>query len=564
MGRVIAQTQRLFDAQTGKQEFEHRISHVLDGQGRRTASELGTLGSVGYELNASGVLQSLAWQRRTQIEFTRDALQRESARLLTTAGVRRQIDWNSAGLWQTMEWSGDALPPSTTNIAAAAIRARQYLYDHAGRMLAIHSDVGTSRFAYDAHGRLIASHTPQAGAQRWSFDPAGHRLPQPSDVMTATHADAMEAESACDDEETRELVRRPESELAHTTRWAGGRVDYYTNAHDKRLGEARLCYCHDSRSNRTRVLDLHTGRAVRLHYDAANQLVAAKGVDAQGKSFVRHYRYDALGRCVALYSLDEDGKTVDAKYFGWDGDRLVHVERHATRGNADSTPTDIVHTVYEPGTCTPLLQLAKGQAHEESVDKTVQTPDSKPALKDASHHHQNMREMLKNLEDLDARIKARLAGDSGKIANHQAFLVRQVKAAQSAQQHPALLKAVEEASDIQIRHVLTDHTGSPAALLDAKGSVVWALQQDPWGNDCAEHNPQHLWQPMRSEGRHLDASTGLLMDGSGRCYDACLGAHINSGPRPASLDSDAALRHTNAVPEHLEPPISRGLPGPIL
>lgn len=527
MGRVIAESQQLFDAATGKLEFEHSIRHTLDGEGRRIASDLGKLGSIGYALNASGALKSLTWQRTKHIEWSRDALQRETSRHLTMAGVRRDVDWNSAGLWQTMEWSGDALPPTTTDIAASAIRARQYLYDHTGRVLAIHSDVGTSRFAYDAHGRLIASHTPQAGAQRWSFDPAGHRLPQPSDLMTAAHANDLEAESACDDEVTQAVVRRPESELAHTTRWAGGRVDYYTNAHDHCNDDARLCFCYDSRSNRTRVLDLQTGHSMRLRYDTANQLVVAKGVDGKGKPFEQHYRHDALGRCIAIHRIGEGAAMVGVDYFGWDGERLVHIERHATRAHAESTPDEIVHTIYEPGSCTPLLQLAKGDS--VLVDRALPTSETKPSSTEKPQQH-DMRRMLRNLGEIDARIKARLAVGSGKNANNQAFVVRQLKAAQSAQQQHSDAAADADTNDVQIRHVLTDHTGSPAALLSAKGRILWALQQDAWGNPCREHNPQHLWQPLRSEGRYFDACTGLLLDATGRCHDTRLGEHINSGP----------------------------------
>ncbi|MBF5005204.1 DUF6531 domain-containing protein [Diaphorobacter caeni] len=510
MGRVLEETQRLFDVDTGKPEFEHRVSHVLDGEGRRITSDLGELGVVGYGWNAAGALQSLAWNGKPQVEFERDRLQRETARHLATAGIHGRIDWNAAGLWQHMEWTGEALSLFTADVTASATRARQYLYDHAGRVLAIHGDAGTSRFAYDAHGRFIASHTPQAGAQRWSFDPAGHRLPQPSDAMTATHADDREAESACADVGVamRDVVRRPESELAHTTRWAGGRVDYYTNAHDRCSDEARLCFCYDSRGNRTHVLDLHNGHAVRLHYDAANRLVAAKGVDAQGRPFDQQYRHDALGRCVAILRRDVDGKVIGAEYLGWDETRLVRFERHAERGGEKSATLDAVHTVYAPGTFAPLVQ------------------------------------------------PARVAGDS---------------------------------ADVQIRHVLNDHAASPVALVDANGVVLWALQQDLWGNDCAQHNPLQLWQPLRAMGRYRDEATGLQIDGAGRAYDARLGALINTGPhRGTARVVDAYFQASNAldgqasdpwrfVPSAaratrcrsadwlaaLEPPIGRGLLGPV-
>ena len=62
------------------------------------------------------------------------------------------------------------MPALAPAVIANALSPCLYHYSRSGELAEIHSNLGVSRFAHDAHGRLIAAHTPQAGLQRWTFD----------------------------------------------------------------------------------------------------------------------------------------------------------------------------------------------------------------------------------------------------------------------------------------------------------------------------------------------------------------------------------------------------------
>ena len=102
--------------------------------------------------------------------------------------------------------------------------------------------------------------------------------------------------------------QRPESQLAHTSRWTGGRVHYYTNAHDRSaMGRDRLQYRYDSRGRRTCVLNLENHQSTHLSFDASGQLARVQGMDVDGQPFDHHYRYDPLGRRLATYAFNALG-----------------------------------------------------------------------------------------------------------------------------------------------------------------------------------------------------------------------------------------------------------------
>ncbi len=535
MGRIVAETQRLLDEKSGAVEFEHRIVHKLDAAGRRIGNALDGLGEVGFALNEAGVMQALQWQGERLLECERDALLRETSRRLVHGGLRREVQWTATNQWQRVQWSTRAgeeaaaeeerdLAPDTPLAAVAhALAIRRFKHDEQGKVIAIQSPFGMSRFAYDACGRMTAAHTPQAGLQRWSYDPTGLRLPQPCEVLTVAHADGKDT---CDADGE---AQRRESELAHTQRWIGARVQYYTNAFDPMTNGARLRYTHDSHGNRTQVQDLKTGHETRMRYDAAHQLVALSGIDAAGQKYEQRMRHDPLGRRLVTYLLDDKGRRQHSDYVGWDGDLPVRAERHAL------SDVVTVHTIYEPGTRHALVQLHRGRASQAAPAMAVQTlPANVAPITGQSDDPRDMQSMLKRLEDLDARIKARL-GSEGLTACNQAFRVRQLKAAQatqSAQMPMSSSSCADEKENaempVRVLHCMNDHDGTLLGLASDQGEVVWAAMQDPWGLQTVVHNPQNLYQPFNGAGALRDESHGLLYR-EGNDYDAMLGQSIACG-----------------------------------
>lgn len=370
-GRTKVETQRLFDAETGATEFEFSLRHQRNAEGRRTSSETdAAIGIVSYTLNDTGAVRGVVLNGQPLLHFERDALQRETRRHVISAGMTRSVRWGSNGRWQHMQWEGDCMPALAPAVIANALSPCLYHYSRSGELAEIHSNLGVSRFAHDAHGRLIAAHTPQAGLQRWTFDPAGNVLPQPSAEMTtacARESEPVPLYSAMDVD-----GQRPESQLAHTSRWTGGRVHYYTNAHDRSaMGRDRLQYRYDSRGRRTCVLNLENHHSTHLTFDASGQLARVQGMDADGQPFDHHYRYDPLGRRLATYAFNALGEKIGAEYFGWDGEHLVRIERHA--GADRNAQPELIHHVLEAGTGVPLVQLTRAafKALNDSNDSHV-------------------------------------------------------------------------------------------------------------------------------------------------------------------------------------------------
>ena len=74
-----------------------------------------------------------------------------------------------------------------------------------------------------------------------------------------------------------------------------------------------------------------------------------------------------------------------------------------------------------------------------------------------------------------------------------------------------------------------DHLGTPLALIDPLGKIDWHIELDPWGNCIREYNPNHLHQPIRMQGQHLDEESGLFYNRH-RYYDPALGRYISRDP----------------------------------
>ena len=211
-------------------------------------------------------------------------------------------------------------------------------------------------------------------------------------------------------------------------------------------------------------------------------------------------RWDALGRLQALASQG--------------------LQRHIT------------HTVYEPETFTPLVQLsakASAQARPHALmlavhgdggddEGSAQMAQMLQALPGDMRHllDRNIRQAAR--EGLPEHILA-LMPDQGESALRSARNMRKQLEKQEQSQR----------TEITVRHYHCDHLGTPIALTDEKQNIVWAARLDPWGNVEQEYNPESIDQPIRLPGQHQDKDTGLYYNRH-RYYDPSIGAYINQDP----------------------------------
>lgn len=91
----------------------------------------------------------------------------------------------------------------------------------------------------------------------------------------------------------------------------------------------------------------------------------------------------------------------------------------------------------------------------------------------------------------------------------------------------------QEEHPLTIRHVLTDHLGTPIALVNANGEqlgqVAWVARYTSWGEIADEYNPDQIHQPIRFQGQQLDEETNLHYNRF-RYYDPRVGQYITQDP----------------------------------
>jgi RHS repeat-associated protein len=85
----------------------------------------------------------------------------------------------------------------------------------------------------------------------------------------------------------------------------------------------------------------------------------------------------------------------------------------------------------------------------------------------------------------------------------------------------------QQQTSINIYFYHCDHLGTPIALTDRQGQIVWgAVKRDPWGNIEKEFNPRNIHQDIRLPGQYHDRETDLYYNRY-RYYDSKIGGYVN-------------------------------------
>jgi RHS repeat-associated protein len=470
----------------------------------------------------------------------------------------------------------DALPRQPVNLVppvlAHQLTHRQYLYDPLGQLIALRTPAQTLRYGYDAAGRLRAqadSLTPEI-TQRWDVDPAGNRLSRqmPTPQQQRDWADLLQ--SRWRDPAFNLLTQdaTPAQQQGPIDKWLGNRVGFYQGC----------AWGYDAQGNRVeQMLQAAKGyNRQRLFYDGANQLAAlhVESTDAQGNATAlsqSRYTYDALGR--RLKKTVKHQKQERITYYGWDNDRLVHTEQMKEDGTRD-----IVHTIYEPNSFTPLIRLSTTAQGAPQAKPHLMVQAIKAAMPKDQRNQLGLDQTLAMTQniitDLPELMQKKLdetlrqvfqssvtgTGDAmsgiSKVNRTNELMVNiSKKIEESLQKRTGLQEALpgttqtcdlvknmregleeirrEEQGPITIHYYFCNHLGIPLALIDQQGNIVWAAKLDPWGNMEEEFNPQPIDQPIRLPGQYHDQETGLHYN-IDKYYDPQIGAYINQNPNDAN------------------------------
>jgi len=381
----------------------------------------------------------------------------------------------------------------------------------------------------------MADSTKPEQTIRWDIDPAGNRLPGKTANSQPEQPDWAEQVHRSWKQHEFNLLgygQNMPQQQGPVTQWQDNRIGY----HQGSVWRYGKC------GNRIEQISQHPQgyRRQKLSYDGIHQLtqVQVEGIDGQGNvTKISHssYVYDALGRRLKKTVTDKEGKE-HITYYGWDGDRLVHTERVKDDGTRN-----IVHTVYEPGTFTPLLRLSTTtegdpqakphlmtQAAKAAVPSSQQDITTNTALqglqgmmaampeKDRKMMEQSMKRMLQGGQtELSKSIMRGMGIDSDALIGSMRQGIEEEKR--------------KEQTPVEIHFYHCDHLGTPIALTDRQGQIAWAAKHDPWGNTAEEFNPHGIEQDIRLPGQHLDRETGLYYN-CHRYYDPFVGSYINQDP----------------------------------
>ncbi|ABX37111.1 YD repeat protein [Delftia acidovorans SPH-1] len=563
LGRITAEVQQLYrpgkDGNVGggadQIEYEHRIAHTLDRLGGRQHSQLQGLGEIAWLTYGSGHVHGLQLNGASLIDFERDNLHREVRRSLhppTPAAdahhpLQVQRQWDSLGRLTALGTTGlQALQPTDAQAHAliGQILGRRYHYDSLGQLVAIEQAGAPGqaaqllRYGYDSAGRLRAatdSQHPQT-TTRWQLDPAGNRLPAPGAPGATGQTNTQDNWAA----QVHAHWRHTDFNLMGLGHLAGQRQGPVQRWEDNRIGftEDRV-WRYDPCGNRIAQMQADHSQQ-QLHYDGAHQLIAVRSSQIQGNAEqLRHhsrYTYDALGRRLKQQVESADGNPTRTHYYGWDGDRLIHTERQQ---HGDDT-RHIEHTIYEPGSFTPLVRLsttASGDPQNEPHLLVQAIAAGLPDQDDPNHRPalalmQTMLSAMPRDMQQDAARHLRHTLEHGLPPGAQAMLGEQAESTArllSGMQAKLQEQEKEQHARIAIHHYHCDHLGTPMALTDQTGQVAWAAKLDPWGNVLQEYNPQGIHQAIRLPGQHHDRETGLYYNRH-RYYDPVVGSYVNQDP----------------------------------
>ncbi|KQS32545.1 hypothetical protein ASG27_25535 [Acidovorax sp. Leaf191] len=266
--------------------------------------------------------------------------------------------------------------------------------------MGIQTPTHADAYQYDARQRLTGQHSASAQGEqqaRWRLDPAGNRLPDPVPGKhpggnTAAGADwTAQVQQHLHDPRFNLLQPQPTTDSPATEqveRWRDNRIGWSQGADD----EGATHYRYDDWGNRIEARH-GDGSTTALHYDGLHQLRQVTQTDPQGQVQSKTtYRYDAFGRRVGK-EHHPSGQESQATHYGWDGDRLVHTQSHG----------QIHHTVYEPGSFVPLLQIERHKDGQTNPVKTLlalvgsgDSPAQEPELqrRDREMLHQALKEVL--------------------------------------------------------------------------------------------------------------------------------------------------------------------------
>ena len=558
------------DGATERYEYNRlgRLVAHVDPAGHRTAYELDRDGKPLKRIDARGGVLEYRYDDARRIaelinengdahRFVYDALDRLAEETTFDARLTR-YSYDGSGLLIGKEELGCAPRTEYTPIATTYVRdslgqltekvisrvtglaqAQQlrlrFAYDALGRMTqAINADATVS-LGYDALGQLISEQTEASGTTsllRHAYDELGNRvqttLPDGRVLNSLFYGSGHLHQINLDGE----LVTDIERDMTHrmVSRTQGALVSQFRYDPVGRL------------LSQTAGQGAETVIARKYEYDEVGNLIS---IDDR-RNGVTHYSYDPIGRILSAVQPQLSER------FAFDPAHNLLDTTVASGGRVEGNRV----RVYED---KRYDYDAHGNVSEKLVGKhTRMRFEWNPAhqlvksivARNSSDTAQTTRYVYdpfgRRIAKRDAFGATRFVWDGNRLLCEQrGSHTRTYVYGEDAFVPLARIDSVsggDGASLAEVRHLHTDHLGTPRELTDSDGRVVWAAQYRAWGNvlrvvdDEVENEPsieeaQALddAQPLRFQGQYFDNETGLHYNRF-RYYDPDIGRFASNDP----------------------------------
>ena len=375
---------------------------------------------------------------------------------------------------------GQATPAPTITALS-----RDYTYDPIGQLIAIgqntHQFAGlnaqppkTTRYHYDAAHRLVAAQYTDGQIQTWQFDPAGNRLPEAPPAAPATA--------------------------------------YYSPGGNGTSGTKG-----DTWLTRTAPA---TPAAAQHRYWPDNRIHQATS-EVNGQKQTQAIEYDAWGNIRRIHTTSgpSKGQTLDLLYDGLHQLRASQLfEPDAVEPGASTLANRLQGTAQSAGKTTTTYYDYDPLGRRISKTVVEQTPEKTRSIQTRSWFGWDGDRLVTTETHSATQTKA-----TSTVYEPQSFvpLLRfEIDVSNKAKAHP---------SKPEVLHYHCNHIGTPEALIDQSGQIVWQAELDPWGNTRSEYNPRNIQQPIRMQGQQLDLETGLHYNRF-RYYDPGSGRYVTQDP----------------------------------
>ena len=577
LGRLQAVTHA--DGTTERYEYDalgRLVAHV-DPAGHRTAYELDRDGRPLKRIDARGGVLEYRYDTARRIaelinengdahRFVYDALDRLAEETTFDARLTR-YRYDDSGLIVGKEELGCAPRTETTPIATTYVRdplgqltekvisrvtgaaqAQQmrlrYAYDALGRMTQAINANATVSMTYDALGQLVEERTEASGtvtSLRHAYDELGNR------VQTTL----------------------PDGRVLNNLYYGSGHL-HQVNLDGEVVTDIERDHAHRmiARTQGALVSQFQYDPVGRLLSQTAGPLAAGAGASSSPVIALR-YEYDEVGNLVTI----DDARNGVTRY-GYDpiGRILSAVQPDLSERFAFDPAHNLIDT-----TVAPAAGRVEGNRIRVYEDKRYDYDAHGNVVEKRIGKHTRMRFEWNVLHQLVRSVVARPSSDTEqtvsyaydpfgrRIAKRDAFGVtrfvwdgnrllceqrgsvsRTYVYGEEAFVPLARVDAVADGGGTaraEVRHLHTDHLGTPRELTDADGRVVWAARYRAWGNVlqvvqdeasstlAAESIADELAsaQPVRFQGQYFDDETGLHYNRF-RYYDPDLGRFISVDP----------------------------------